>query len=95
MLNPKQKANLKSQANRLKPVYQIGKEGLKEDLIEGLLNYLKAHELMKVSILNNSDVTEDEIKEELENVGIEYVAKIGHIVILYMYSPSLDNHIEF
>jgi RNA-binding protein len=95
MLNPKQRANLKSQANRLKPVYQIGKDGLKEDLIEGLLNYLLAHELMKVSILNNSDVTEDEIKEALDSVGIEYVAKIGHIVILYKYSPSLDNHIEF
>lgn len=93
MLTPKEKAILKSKANGLKPVYQIGKDGLSEELILGLVNYLNAHELMKVSILNNSDVTADEAKEAFEEYGIEFVSKIGHVLILYKYSLNLDEHI--
>lgn len=95
MLNAKQRANLKSMSNRLKPVYQIGKDGIGEELIKGLLSYLNAHELMKVNILNNSSVIVDEAKEIFEEYGIEFVAKIGHVLILYKFSEELDEHIEF
>jgi len=43
MLNPKQKAYLKSLAHSLKPVFQIGKEGLNENMLNDILNYLKKH----------------------------------------------------
>ncbi|MDE6047969.1 MAG: YhbY family RNA-binding protein, partial [Anaeroplasmataceae bacterium] len=52
MLTPKQRAYLKSLAHPLKACFQIGKEGLSENLRTDLLNYLNKHELMKVSILN-------------------------------------------
>ncbi len=94
MLNPKQKVYLKSLAHSLKPCFQIGKEGLSENLRTDLVNYLKKHELMKVSILNNSSVTVTDIEEYLSIVDIEVVQKIGHTVILYMQSDEAKNPIK-
>lgn len=94
MLTPKQKAYLKSLAHPLKPCFQIGKEGLSENLRCDLVNYLKKHELMKVSILNNSSVTVTEIEEYLSDVDIEVVQKIGHTVVLYMQSDDAKNPIR-
>lgn len=93
MLKPRQKAYLKSLANKLKPVYQIGKDGISEEMLEGIINHLVAHELMKVTILNNSDITFDEAKEEFEAAGIEVVQKIGHVLVLYMQSDKNKNPI--
>ncbi|MDE6661504.1 MAG: YhbY family RNA-binding protein [Anaeroplasmataceae bacterium] len=88
MLTPKQKAYLKSLAHPLKACFQIGKEGLSENLRTDLLNYLKKHELMKVSILNNSSVTLEEIEPFLYEVDIELVQKIGHTLVLYKHSDD-------
>ena len=93
MLTPKQKATLKSKANRLKPVYQIGKDGLSDKLVDGLLSYLKAHELMKVSILKNSFVSIEDVMNMCDECGIEFVSSIGHVLILYMYSEELEEHV--
>lgn len=94
MLNPKQKAYLKGLAHPLKACFQIGKEGLSENLRTDLLNYLNKHELMKVSILNNSSVTLTEIEQFLSEVEIELVQKIGHILVLYKHSNTVDCPIE-
>ena len=93
MLNPKQKAYLKSLAHPLKACFQIGKEGLSENLRTDLLNYLKKHELMKVSILNNSSVSLEDIEPFLGEVDIELVQKIGHILVLYKHSDEVKNPI--
>ena len=93
MLRPKQKAYLKSLANSLKPVYQIGREGISDEMLDGIINHLIAHELMKVSILNNSDISFDEAKEIFENAGIEVVQHIGHVIVLYMKSEKNKNPI--
>ena len=43
MLNPKQRAYLKSLAHPLKACFQIGKDGLSENLRTDVLNYLNAY----------------------------------------------------
>lgn len=88
MLTPKQKSYLKSLAHPLKACFQIGKEGLSDNLRTDLLNYLNRHELMKVSILNNSNVTVEELDSYLNEANIELVQSIGHVVVLY--KPSKD-----
>ena len=60
MLNPKQKAYLKSLAQKQKPVFQIGKDGLNENMLRDVLNYLNKHELMKVTILQNCPMDKEE-----------------------------------
>lgn len=94
MLTPKQKAYLKSLAHPLKPVFQVGKEGLNENMLNDILNYLNKHELMKVSIPQNSSVTFDEAEAYFEMVDIEFVQSIGRTMVLYKPSKNAKNPIE-
>ena len=94
MLTTKQKVYLRSLAQKIKPVCQIGKEGLSENLMETVLAYLKKHELMKVSILQNSYVTFDEAKEFFEQEGIEFIQAIGRQMVLYKENKELEDSIK-
>ena len=93
MLNPKQKAFLKSLAQKEKAKFQIGKEGLSDNLLTDALNYLNKHEIMKISILQNSDVEDEEVFEFFEDAGIEIVQKIGRVVVLYKHSDNVKEPI--
>ena len=53
MLTTKQKVKLRSLAMELRPIFQVGKEGLSDNLIKGLNDALEAHELIKISVLKN------------------------------------------
>ena len=93
MLSPKQKAFLKSLAQKEKAKFQIGKEGLSDNLLTDALNYLNKHEIMKISILQNSDVEDEEVFEFFEDAGIEIVQKIGRVVVLYKHSDNVKEPI--
>ncbi len=93
MLNPKQKAFLKSLAQKEKAKFQIGKEGLSDNLLTDVLNYLNKHEIMKISILQNSIVEDEEVFEFFEDAGIEIVQKIGRVVVLYKHSDNVKEPI--
>ena len=94
MLNPKQKAYLKSLAQKEKAVFQIGKDGLSENLLNDVLNYLNKHELIKISILQNSFVEEADCVEFFGESGIEFVEHKGRTIVLYMHSDNAKNPIE-
>lgn len=93
MLTGKQKSYLRGLANRIKPVMQIGKDGLNEESIIKVLNYLHKHELMKVTILQNSDVTIDELVAAFESIEVEVVQTIGKTIVLYQHSDDADEPI--
>ena len=94
MLTPKQKAYLKSLAQKEKAVFQIGKDGLSENLLNDVLNYLNKHELIKISILQNSFVEEADCIEFFGEAGIEFVEHKGRTIVLYMHSENAKNPIE-
>ena len=93
MLTGKQKSYLRGLANRIKTVMQIGKDGLNEESIIQVLNYLHKHELMKVTILQNSDVTIDELAAAFESIEVEVVQTIGKTIVLYQHSDDADEPI--
>ena len=93
MLNPKQKAYLKSLAQKEKAVFQIGKDGLNENLYNDVLNYLNKHELIKISILQNSDVEKDDAISFFEEYDIEFVQFIGRVLVLYKHSDNAKDPI--
>lgn len=95
MLTTKQKVYLRSLAQGIKPVVQIGKEGLSDNLMETVLNYLKKHELIKISILQNSYVTKEEAIEFFNQEEIEFVQSIGRQIILYNQSDDAIDPIKF
>ncbi len=92
MLTGKQKSYLRGLANQIKPVMQIGKDGLNKDGIIEVLNYLNKHELMKINILQNSDTTLDELKAAFESIDVEVVQTIGRTIVVYQRSS--DESIE-
>lgn len=95
MLTPKQKAYLKSLANPLKPVFQIGKDGISDEMKYSIVNCLMKNELIKVSILQNSMTTLDDAEEIFNDVNIEVVQKIGRTLVLYKKSNKCKNPIVF
>ena len=95
MLTTKQKVYLRSKAQGIKPVAQIGKEGLSDNLMETVLNYLKKHELIKISILQNSYVTKEEAEQFFNQEEIEFVQSIGRQIILYKQSDDAIDPIKF
>ena len=94
MITTKQRVYLRSLAQRIKPVFQIGKDGLSENLLEDVLNYLNKHELMKLSILQNSLVEASDCEEFFNEAGIEFVQHIGRTIVLYKHSDNAKDPIE-
>ena len=54
MLNGKQRAALRRQAHGIPALYQIGKDGITENVIKQFDDALEARELIKVHVLENS-----------------------------------------
>jgi RNA-binding protein len=89
MLTPKQKSYLKTLANPLKALVLIGKDGLTINLIESAKISLKAHELVKVSVLKSctSDVREMML-DMASHTKSEVVTEIGRTFVLYKESEK-------
>ena len=51
MLTGKQKSELRGIAQTRKPLFQMGKDAISENLIKTISDSLEAHELVKVSLL--------------------------------------------
>lgn len=84
MLTGKQKRYLRSLAVNEKSLFQIGKDGLSENLYNSLKEALKARELVKVNVLKTCEVDMNEISIELcAHTGCELVQKIGKTFVLY------------
>lgn len=95
MINNKQKAYLKSMANELRPLFQVGKDGVTENLIATLDDALTAHELLKIKVLKTSPQSVNEIAIELaRETHSEIVQHMGWIITFYRKNREKANGIE-
>ena len=96
-MTTKQRSKLRSLAQNIEPVGQVGKGGLSENMISGLSDALEKRELVKITVLNNAEDDISDIATELaEKLGAEVVCVIGHKVVLYRLSHKENvKHIEF
>ena len=89
MLRVKDKVKLRSMAMTLKPIYQIGKDGITTNLIDGLNKALKAHELIKISVLKNVSSPLKEIAYDITSATkSELIQIIGRNIVLYKESEK-------
>lgn len=97
MFTSKERSNLRSIAQTISPITQVGKGGVSENLIKSLSDALEARELIKISVLNNAEDDAREIAEELASgLNAEVVAVIGKKIILYRKSSRKDiKHIKY
>lgn len=91
-LTSKQRAFLNSQAHSLKPIIQIGKNGLNDQIKTSVRQALDARELIKVTLLQNTDETIHDVAAVLEEeIGVDTVQKIGRVLILFKQSSKKEN----
>ncbi len=96
-MTSKQRSNLKSIAATMRPIAQVGKEGISENLIKSLSDALEARELIKINLLPTSGDDGLETASEIARLlHAEVVAVIGRKAIIYRRSSRKDfEHIEF
>ncbi len=97
MLTSKQRATLRSIAQTIAPVTQVGKLGVNESLIESLDLAIEKRELIKVTVLENSGLDVKEAGFEIaDKLGAEFVCATGRKLVFYRRSNS-DKvvHVEF
>ncbi len=83
-LTSKERAGFRKAANGLNPVFQVGKDGIDEELVKATANCLAARELIKLRVLETSPHTPREAAEELaEATGAEVIQVIGWVFVLY------------
>ena len=89
MITPKQRAVLRSMANTIDPVFQIGKDDVGPALIGAVDAALEKRELVKLSILQTAAVTAKEAAQRIaEETGAEIVQCIGRRFVLYRESKK-------
>lgn len=89
MLTTKQKVKLRSLAMELRPIFQVGKEGISDNLIKGLNDALEAHELIKISVLKNCDRNIKEIAFDISSyTNSELIQVIGRNIVFYRKSKK-------
>lgn len=95
MLNSKQRANLRSLASNAETLFQMGKDGVTENFLNGCDSALTARELIKISVLKTSPLTAAEAGAAVAKaLNAEFVAAIGNKFILYRYSKNKTEHVK-
>lgn len=94
-LTTKQRAYLKSLAHSLKPVHQIGKDGVTDRALTAVGEAFNTREVLKVKVLDSAPAgvheTANELAARLENAQLVQV--IGRTIVLYRPDPD-DPEIE-
>ncbi|MGE5329141.1 MAG: ribosome assembly RNA-binding protein YhbY [Deltaproteobacteria bacterium] len=89
MLNSKQRAYLRSLANKTEPIVHVGKTGVNENLIKQIDDALEAREIVKITVLNNSSEEAKGISDDIANsTNSEVVQVIGKKITLYRKSKK-------
>ncbi len=85
----KERAALRSRANALEAIQQIGHAGVTEEIIKNVDMALDARELIKLSVLETCPTDAGETAAALARAtGAEVIQVIGRKLVLYRYNPE-------
>ena len=88
-MTSKQRAYLRSLAQKITPIFQIGKTGITDNQIEQLQNALEARELIKISFLDTIPGQKELLAEEIaQKTNAEIIQIIGKKLTLYKRSVN-------
>ncbi len=84
MITPKERAELRGEAQKLDAIIQIGKDGITPEVVNTVDQALFARELIKLSVLESSPVDTREVADTLAGrCRADVVQVIGRKVVLY------------
>lgn len=83
-MTSKQRAYLKSLANGLDPIFQVGKASLTPEFTQSISDAFNTRELLKIAVLKNCTDDPAEIAQVIaERTHSQVVQVIGKKIILY------------
>lgn len=89
MINSKQRAYLRGLANKIQPIFQIGKNGVTPELISTIEDALEKRELIKCSILSNClEDTSYIVSAISSRTHSDVVQIIGNKLVFYRKSST-------
>ncbi len=84
MITSKQRAYLRKLSHTLEPIFQIGKDGISDALIDGIDMALNKREILKVHILESALLdTRQTCNDIADRLNAEPVQAIGSKFIIY------------
>ena len=88
-MNSKQRAYLRKISAMEAPIFQVGKSSVTPELTAAIDEALEKRELIKVSLLQNTDEVAEEAAQVLEKeIDCEIVQIIGRVIVLYKPSTK-------
>lgn len=88
-LTNKERAHLKARAHALEPRVQIGQGGLTDRVVAEIDRALKAHELVKVKILDGDRDARQAIGDEIcERTDAAFVQRVGKVLVIWRPKPD-------
>ena len=89
MLTSKQRSVLRGIASTYETILQGGKNGIQDTLITQVNDALRARELIKLRVLDNSPYTAREAADEIaEKTGADVVQVVGSRFVLFKRNPK-------
>ena len=89
MISSSERAKLRSLAQNINPIFQIGKNGVGDNQVNDILDALAAHELIKISVLKSAETPTKLVLDEVcERTGAEPVTAIGNKIVIYKRSDK-------
>lgn len=83
-MNSKDRAYLRSLANTMEPIFQVGKSGINDNLVKQVIDALEARELIKITVLETAPEDAKQVAEKLaNNTNSTVVQVLGRKITLY------------
>ena len=83
-MNSKDRPYLRSLANSIEPIFQVGKSGVNNNLIKQVDDALEARELIKITVLETAPENATEVSKKLANDTNSVVLQVlGRKITLY------------
>lgn len=91
-MTSKERAAFRAQANSLEPLFQIGKGGMSDALVEQTADALRKRELIKLKVLlESAPESPREFADKLaEATGSDVIQVVGGSIVLYKENPDKD-----
>ena len=91
-LDREQVRQRRAEAQRLKPVVIVGKDGLTDAQFGAIDAALTTHELVKVKLLKTVEVDKNEAAAlAAERTGAQLIQRVGRVIVLYRPNPEEDD----
>ncbi|REJ84172.1 MAG: ribosome assembly RNA-binding protein YhbY [Acidobacteria bacterium] len=82
-LSSADRRRLRGEAHALKPVVQLGRDGLDDGVLHQIDAALDHHQLIKIRFVSGQDTRREVSRQIAARLGCALVGMIGHVVILF------------